>query len=152
MSQVDLEELIKTGPKLAEIPGMSAGKMFKLTEVFSKWMGSSMAASGTSPLLYNDMFYSLCQSSIGGSSWYNFSTARTSYNFPTNRGLPDAFSPIKELRHQNSKDTISELKRVLSFSQLSIAGSDDYREDLIKNKNYLQDFQVEEKEKELSSE
>mmetsp|Transcript_19525 Transcript_19525/g.19192 ORF Transcript_19525/g.19192 Transcript_19525/m.19192 type:complete len:287 (-) Transcript_19525:33-893(-) len=144
--QIEIEAFIQNTPKLSEIPGMSAGKMFKLTEVFSKCMGNSIAATGNSPMLYNDMFYSLCQSSIGGSSCYGFSTARTSHNLPQNVGM---MPHGNHLRWQNSKDTISELHKALSFSQLSNAGSDDYKKDIINNKDYLKDFQCAEKEREL---
>lgn len=129
MSQLDLQNHIMRGPKLSEIPGMSAGRMFKLTEFFSKSMGNSLNLTKANPLVYNDMFYSLWQSSIGGSSLYNFSTTQTTQ-------LPKASG----LESKPTKVPNTEVKKKLSFSQLSNAGSDDYRKDIEQNQDFLKDF------------
>ncbi|CAI2364266.1 unnamed protein product [Moneuplotes crassus] len=138
-NQIDAPNFINHTQRLSEIPGMSAGKMFKLTEVFTKSIGTSLVGTKNNPFLYNNMFYSLCRSSVAGSSCKDFSTARTSYRL-SQQQRKDPFSAVNKLTPQISRESLSEIQKEFSFSQLSDAGSDGYRRDIIDNQNYLEDY------------
>ena len=130
--------------QFSTLPGMNAGKMFKLTEVMSSYLGNSLIYSSQNPFVYNNMFYSLWQSCIGDSPVkQGISTVQTWFEFSPNLGKSGVFSSFREAGYDQNKEAYSDVNRVNNLSHLSEAGSDDYREELMRNENYLEDFKVE---------
>ena len=143
LSSIQVENHSQTQYNFSNIQGMNTGKMFKLTEVMTKYLGNSFAAVGPHPALYNNMFYSLCRSYTGeDSTKENSADYRTCVNFPVNLASSAVISSLGGQTSYQMRDVLSEMNRVNNFSHLSDAGSDEYRNELLRNDNYLEDFEV----------
>jgi hypothetical protein len=120
--------------------------MFKLTELMSNYLGSSYNILGASSNAFMNMMSTLYEnesrmSSIGGVLKRSDGMNMTCYNFPIQVGRSALLSSIGDKPHIYQKDTLSEVNKINNFSHLSVAGSDDYREELIKNDDYLEEFE-----------
>lgn len=120
--------------------------MFKLTELMSSYLGSSYHILGATSDAVKNMMSILYEnesrkSSIGSVLKRSDGMNMTCYDFPIQVGRSALLSSIGDKPHIYQKDTLSEVNKINNFSHLSVAGSDDYREELIRNEDYLEEFQ-----------
>lgn len=129
----------------SEIPGMNWGKMFKLSEVLSNYIGNSYGLIGQNSNMYYNMMSALYEnesrkSSIGLSVIGNERLKMSSYGSSLNFGKSVIVQPSVEKAILITKETLSEVRKISKLSQLSEVGSDDYRNDIIKNEYLISDY------------
>jgi hypothetical protein len=139
------------GLNFSSIPGMTTGKMFKITEVMSNYLGNTCGDANQNSGAYMNMMSTLYEneskrSSIGEMFRKGISATQTCYNFPLKLGNSAAFSTIGGNTPDKYKDALSEVNKVNNYSHLSQAGSDEYREELMKNDDFMKDFDLSSKE------
>jgi hypothetical protein len=131
----------------ANIPGMTSGKMFKITEVMSNYLGNSCGNIGQNPGIYMNMISTLYEneskrSSIGEMFRKGISATQTCYNFPLKMASSAVFSSIGGNTPDKYKDALSEVNKFNNYSHLSQVGSDEYRDELMRNDDYMKDFEL----------
>ena len=128
--------------------------MFQLTDIMSEYLGNSWNKNkGQNPDGYINMLSTLYENESRKSGWggasgifrREFYAAKTVYDFPLKLGTSAALSVMGDPSPsvKKSKDVLSEIQQANNFSHLSDAGSDEYRQELMRNDDFLQEFDEE---------
>lgn len=144
LSTLERESISMSDFNFSELPGMTCGRMFKITEVMSSYFGNRASNFGSNNM-YVNMLSTLYENESRKSSYGDYlkksDATMTCYNLPISIGRSALLSTIGEDQIVNAKDTLSENNRIGKLSNFSVAGSDEYREELMRDDNFMDEYQ-----------
>lgn len=118
--------------------------MFQIANIMTSYF-SNNSNSGSGRGGYMNLMSSIYEnesrkSSIGSRFTKNDGMAMSVFNYPVAMSASGMFSQLGEKTKTHQKDALSEIRRVNNLSHLSEAGSDEYREALMKNDDFMDDY------------